>query len=179
MFYVTNIRVDVKHKKIKEMALRVDYSHRKRYEILLICENDYSFDEIRSEIGRNVTKDSISKFLKQCKKIMSLQNQISKSRLRCFFASYSRRIKKLYIGDRRKYSGCIYGEIAQVNMMFSVRTVWKRLQRYVLNSRIPAKKAIFISPTNVEKIKLDTRVNWTAEQRASGFFLWEDQNLVW
>ena len=121
------------------MAQRVDWSPRKRCKIVLLSEQGYSYEEIRRNIGGNLTKGGISKFLKRYKETQSLQNQTGKGRKRCTTASDDRRIKRLCLGDRRKPSRCIQGEMAQCNVKLSARTVRRRLHEFSLNARIPRK----------------------------------------
>ena len=60
---------------------------------------------------------------------------------------------RLSLRDRRKSSGSIQEEMAQCNVKLSGRAVQHRLHEFGIHARIP-QKAIFISQTKVEKIKL-------------------------
>lgn len=51
---------------------------------------------------------------------MSNQNQNDEGRKRCAAANDNRRIKRMYLDDRRKLSGCIQGEMVQIYVILSV-----------------------------------------------------------
>lgn len=82
----------------------------------------YIYGEIIRQYRWIVTKDSISKFLKLYKETISLQNQTGKDGKRRTIASDDKKIERLCIGDKRKSSGCIQGEMKQASVMLSLRT---------------------------------------------------------
>lgn len=167
----------VKRNKIKEMVQRVDWSPRKRCKIVLLSEQGYSYEEIRRQIGGNITKGGISKFLKKYKETQSLQNQTGKGRKRCTTASDDRIIKRLCLCDRRKSSGRMQDEMAQCNVKLSARTVRHRLQEFDLNARIPRKKPFLSLRQRVKRLNCaKTHVNWTMEQWDS--VIWSDETRI-
>lgn len=64
------------------MVQSVDCPPRKWCKLVLLREQGCSYEEIWSQIGRNVPECGICKFLKRYKETISLQNQTGKCRKR-------------------------------------------------------------------------------------------------
>lgn len=73
------LKLNLKHKKIKDMWQTVDYPHTEVCKIILLSEKSYRYEEIRRQIHEYITKGTISKFLKRYKIIMSLQIKVVKT----------------------------------------------------------------------------------------------------
>ena len=98
------------------MEQRGDWSPRKRCKIVLYSKQGCIYEDIGRQVGGNLTKDSISKYLKRYKETCLLENQAGEGRKRCTTANDDRQIARLSLLDRRILFGRIQDEMVQSNV---------------------------------------------------------------
>lgn len=89
---------------------------------------------------------SFQNFLSGIKRLWNKQQQKTGKGSKMYTtASDDWRLKKLCIGDRRKWYGCILSEMPQANVKLSAETVWCELQIFGINARSTRISHLYLS----------------------------------